>query len=82
MPGSSSGVRITAERRKRIAEVYDSVVACHPRGVEVESLLQARDEAGSLLSPDNLRDHIRELSERSCEKCCGRRYAGHPNNST
>jgi len=67
-----------AERWKRIAEIYDSVVGAPPaaRGAlldgacrsdkdlrrEIESLLEAREEVGDFLSPDELRDHIRDLS--------------------
>ena len=70
---------MTAERWKRISEIYDSVIGYPPtsRGAmldeacasdtelrrEVESLLQAREEAGSFLSAGDLRDHIRQLSE-------------------
>jgi Tol biopolymer transport system component/serine/threonine protein kinase len=69
---------MNAERWNRIAEIYESVIACPPanRGAlldeacssdgelrrELESLLQAREEAGSFLSPNELREHIRQLS--------------------
>src|SRR5215469_1130150 len=71
-------ISMIAERWKRIAEIYDSVVGAPPatRGAlldgacrsdkdlrrEIESLLEAREEAGDFLSPDELRDHIRDLS--------------------
>src|SRR6202008_11554 len=63
---------------KRIAEIYDSVVEAPPAirtamldeacrsdkdlRREIESLLEAREQAGSFLSPDELRHHIRDLS--------------------
>ncbi len=70
--------RMTAERWKRIAEIYDSVVEAPPAAreamldeacrsdkdlrLEVESLLEAREAAGDFLSPDELHEHIRGLS--------------------
>lgn len=70
--------RMTAEQWKRIAEIYDRVIACPSASRtamldvacasdtelwrEVESLLKAREEAGSFLSPGDLRNQIRELS--------------------
>jgi len=69
---------MTAERWKRVAEIYDSVIEAPPaaRGamldeacqsdedlrLEVESLLEAREAAGDFLSPDELHRHIRDLS--------------------
>jgi eukaryotic-like serine/threonine-protein kinase len=66
------------ERWKRIGAIYDSVVEAAPgaRGAmldeacrsdkdlrrEIESLLEAREEAGDFLSPDELHHHIRDLS--------------------
>ena len=70
---------MTADRWKRVADIYDSVVVLPPaaRGTmldeacgsdadlrrEVESLLEARGEAGSFLSLSDLRDHICDLSD-------------------
>jgi eukaryotic-like serine/threonine-protein kinase len=69
---------MSSERWKRIAAIYDSVVEAAPdaRGAmldeacrsdkdlrrEIESLLEAREEAGDFLSPDELRHHVRDLS--------------------
>ena len=66
------------ERWKRIAAIYDSIVEAAPgtRGAmldeacrsdkdlrrEIESLLEAREEAGDFLSRDELHHHIRDLS--------------------
>lgn len=70
---------MTAERWQRISEIYESVISCPSASrsavldeacssdedlrLEVESLLRAREEAGSFLSPGDLRIHIRDLSE-------------------
>ncbi len=67
------------ERWIRVADVYHSVIEVCPESrekklheacgddkdlfCEVQSLLEARDEAGSFLCPEDLRAHIRELSE-------------------
>jgi Tol biopolymer transport system component len=69
---------MTAERWKRIAAIYDSVVEAPPDGREallgqvcqsdkdlrreIESLLDARERAEDFLSPDELHAHIRGLS--------------------
>ena len=81
---------MTAERWQRIAEIYDSVVEAPPaaRGAmldqacrsdkdlrrEIESLLEAREQAGDFLSPDELHHHIRDLapSEAAPGKTLGR----------
>src|SRR5271167_1908473 len=68
---------MNAERWKRIEEVYHSALASPParRAAlldelcsddlemrrEVESLLDAREQAGNFLSPSHLQDHIAEL---------------------
>jgi len=68
---------MNAERWKRIEEVYHSALASPPGGRsalldelcsgdcdmrrEVESLLEAREQAGSFLSPEHLHDHITQL---------------------
>ena len=68
-----------AERWLRIVEIYDSVVSHPPASRskildeacagddelrrEVESMLRAREEAGSFLSPEHLQLQIRELPE-------------------
>lgn len=83
-PSSFSG-SMTAERWKRIAEIYDSVVeapaaarggmldeACRSDKdlrLQVESLLDAREEAGDFLSPNELHRHICDLSR--CEVALG-----------
>ena len=68
---------MNAERWKRIEEVYHSALASPPAGRaalldelcsgdcdmgrEVESLLEAREQAGSFLSPEHLHDHVTQL---------------------
>ncbi len=70
---------MSPERWRRIQDIYDSVInvpaaaresrldeLCrHDQDLrhEIESLLQARDEAGSFLSPEDLQSHIHDLLE-------------------
>ncbi len=67
------------ERWTRVADIYDSVVQVSPEArervldeacgddedlrLEIQSLLEARDEAGSFLYPEELCSQIRELPE-------------------
>ena len=77
---------MTAERWTQITEIYDAVLACPPAGRgerlfelcgsdtdllrEIESLLEAREQAGNFLSPDDLRDQICEFSEPELAPGC------------
>lgn len=77
-----------SERWKRIERIYHAVLACPPDGRagvldescqsdpslrdELESLLSARDEAGSFLSPEELKDHLAELAFEPADPVIGR----------
>ena len=70
---------MSPERWTRVADIYDSVVQVSPEArervldeacgddedlrLEIQSLLEARDEAGNFLYPEELCLHIRELPE-------------------